>query len=260
MISELSFAGKVRLEKYFGYPNKIKKHHPVEKYFSGTRKFDLNKRNSGRLLVLLIDFVEDDNTQTTGNGKFLQDATGYHTSLGCPPHNYEFFVEQMEALRYYYLAVSLGFYEVDYDIFPVSNANFTAFTLPHEMAYYNPPNASSDLMVSRFEEYFYDSFAAADASGTIDFSQYDNFMLLHAGSDWQHDILSDSPSDIPSFFIRLATGKEYVTSNNDTIRYACNVPEMITQDISETITTNGDVLIDGYALQMLFMHMSSDIL
>jgi hypothetical protein len=31
-------------------------------------------------------------------------------------------------------------------------------------------------------------------------------MIIHAGSDWQHDRMGDSPVDIPSFFIRV--GKE----------------------------------------------------
>ena len=232
IIPKLSFAGKIRVQKQFNPQNTFQKKHPAERVFSKRRDFDFSSRNSGKLLVLMVDFVEDNNSQTTGNGKFVQDIGDYPVSFAAPPHDYEFYTAQLEALKYYYLAASLGFYDIDYDLYPVQEpgADFAAFTLPNEMAYYHPPNASVELMVSRFEEYFYDSFETADLNSDIDFGEYDNFMLIHAGSEWQHDVLSDTPSDIPSFFINLASGKEYVSAAGDTVYCAANVPETISQD------------------------------
>ena len=231
-VPKLSFAGKVRVQKKFNQQNTFLKKHPVEKILSKRRDFDFNSRNSGKLLVLLIEFEEDDNSQTTGNGKFIQELGDYPVSFAAPPHNHEFYSSQLEALRYYYLAASLGFYDIDYELYPAyeTGTDFSAFTLPNEMAYYHPTNASSELLVSRFEEYFYDSFETADLYSDIDFGEYDNFMLIHAGSEWQHDVLSDTPSDIPSFFINLAPGKEYVSQAGDVVYCAANVPETISQD------------------------------
>ena len=233
-IPELSYAKKFILQKNTTPIAIERKVHPLEKEFTKPRNItDINRRNYNKLLVLLIDFPEDSLSTTTGTGKFLQDATGYSFPIGKPPHDQAYFSMQLEALRYYYDAVSLGAYQADIDVFPqaVVGEDFTGYTLPHEMSYYNPIGASSELMIERFEQYFLDCFNKADEDENIDFSQYEHFMFLHAGSDWQHDVLGDSPSDLPSFYIVVGDGKEAVVDNGTvTINHACNIPETIIQD------------------------------
>ena len=231
---ELSFAQKMRLEKTrFQKPTKLKSH-PIERLLSGTGSLDRTSRNSNKLLVLLVEFQEDNNPQTTGNGQFVQDPEGYPIPIGKPPHDHQFFTSQLEVLTYYYDAVSLGSFQVETDIFPQSSpGNFIAYTLPNEMAYYNPPGASQSLMISRFEEYFHDIFTTADQDTLIDFSDYEHFMFIHAGADTQHDFNGDTPADIPSFYIQVGTGKEVIVDNGIVMDHACNVPELITQDIDE---------------------------
>ena len=228
-------ARKISVSKITTSVRSEKKVHPIENYLSGTaERLDNFSRNSNKLLVLLIEFQEDNDPQSTGNGTFLQNPEGYPVKLGAPPHDHEFFTTQLQALNYYYLAASFGSYDLEYSIFPVSSpGDFLAYTLPHEMAYYNPPGADVDLMISRFEEYFQDAFTIADADENIDFSQYGHYMFIHAGADWQHDIFGDTPADIPSFFIRVGTGKEVIVDDDIVINHACNVPEMITQDIQD---------------------------
>ena len=249
LIPQICFGEKIQLLKIQPEKKNERKIHPLENFLSANKKRTISPKRSEnfeKLLVLLIDFPmeEPDDPQTTGNGKFIQDPAGYNISLGRPPHDYEYFTAHLEALRYYYLAASLEAYELEYDIFPAPerDSSFTAYTLPNEMAYYHPVGASDDLMISRFEEYFTDCFTIADEDENIDFSQYEHFMFIHAGSDWQHDIFGDTPSDIPSFFIQVGDGKEvYVTDGSDSteviIDHASNVPEMITQDIE--IYTDG---------------------
>ncbi|MCD4817696.1 MAG: T9SS type A sorting domain-containing protein [Candidatus Cloacimonetes bacterium] len=218
--------------------------HPVEEEFRKKHHHTIVKdrsksRNFNKLLVLLIDFQEDDNSQTTGNGKFIQDPDDYPIDVGRPPHNKEFFLSQLEAMRYYYLAVSMNQYDLEYDVFPNpdTSGNFRAYTLPQNMEYYNQINSSPELMVERFEEYFTDAFQKADEDPEIDFSQYEHYMFIHAGSDWQHDIKGDSTHDMPSFFIRVGEGKEVIVDDNFVIDHACNIPEMITQDVEINETT-----------------------
>ncbi|MCK4312105.1 MAG: hypothetical protein KAW88_05160, partial [Candidatus Cloacimonetes bacterium] len=234
IVPKLSYAKKIYVQKE-KYPLKSEKRvHPIEKYLSGTRTIDLNSRDANKLLVLLIEFQEDNDPQTTGNGKFVQDPGNYPITFGKPPHDYEYFLNQLEALRYYYLAVSYGSFEVEIDVFPQSSdSTFQAYELPHEMSYYNPPGADPDLMISRFEEYFLDAFTKADEDENINFSQYEHFMFIHAGADWQHDIFGDTPADIPSFFIKVGEGKEAIVDDGIIIDHACNIPETITQDIQE---------------------------
>lgn len=208
-----------------------------------------------RLLVILVDFQEEttDDPNTTGNGKFLLEADpAYKSTIGSPPHDRDYFLKNLEALRYYYLAASAGFYDLQYEVWPPTGA----YTLPETMGWYNPPNAESDVFVARMEKYFKDAFEIADAqSPELDFGSFGHYMIIHAGSDWQHDIDGDTPSDIPSFFIRVEEGKEAVVDGGNTlIRHACNVPSTISQDfyIQES---GGYVFHGGYgALNAVLAH------
>ncbi|MCF7792621.1 MAG: T9SS type A sorting domain-containing protein [Candidatus Cloacimonetes bacterium] len=255
LFPNLSFARKTFLPKTKLNKKVELRSHPVEKYFNKPRKIERNSRNFNKLLVLLIDFQEDTDTQSTGNGKFVQDPADYPIDIGSPPHDHEYFSQMMEALRYYYLAVSYGSFDVDYDVYPQSDpGNFSAYTLPNEMRYYNPPGADFDLMISRFEEYFTDIFAEADQDEDIDFSQYEHFLVIHAGSDYQHDINGDTPADIPSFFIQIGTGKEYTTSDGTVIDHACNVPETIIQDVEEQTEGNDHYFFNYGVINSVLVH------
>ncbi len=260
LVPQLAIAKKLHFAKGKPPTNLELKTHPVEEYLSSRRAFDLRKRNSNKLLVLMIEFQVDDDPQTTGDGTFLDstDASDYPISLGKPPHDQYFFDDQLTALRYYYLAASYEHFELKYDIFPEpsKDAAINAYTLPNLMSYYNPPGASSDLMVQRFEQYFLDCFAVADEDDNIDFSEYEHFMFIHAGSDWQHDVFGDTPADIPSFFINVKEEEKmaYVDEGTVVIDNACNVPETITQDI---ITQENELYSEvyGYGLvNAVFAH------
>ncbi len=246
LIPQLSFAKKILLRNKKIQPKKLKIH-PLQKFFNKNPKH-ISKSN--KLLCLLIDFQKDDNPLTTGNGKFLtkNDANSYPITLGKPPHDYNFFMQELKALKHYYLAASFGAFDLDYDLFPKPESGKIAYTLPHTMDYYNPPNASQDLMIARFEEYFQDIFTEADKDENIHFADYGHFMVIHAGSDWQHDIKGDSPCDIPSFFIRVSDDKKvWVDNHTISIDHTCNVPEMITQDI-QVIPSDSQTEVYGYGV------------
>jgi len=233
--------------------------HPYVSLLSNQPRTELSKPKNtpdNRLLVILVDFQEEltDDPLTTGNGKFLlQPDPAYKTSIGSPPHDKEYFEANLDALRYYYLAASQGYFNLEYDVYPQTRQ---AYTLPNQMSYYNPAGATSSLFVARIEEYFKTAFELADSlDPEIDFSLYSHFMIIHAGSDWQHDYFGDTPSDLPSFFIRVAPGKEAVVDNgNVLISNACNVPSTISQDF-DTYESGGDIYYTGYgALNGVMAH------
>jgi M6 family metalloprotease-like protein len=254
-LPKLSYANKIHFQKSQNQGNLEFKVHPIEQYLSGTGKLDLNSRSSNKLLVLLIEFQEDSDSQTTGNGKFIQDPEDYPFPFGKPPHDLLFFTDQLEALRQYYIAVSYGLLDLEIDIYPQAPiTEFNAYTLPHEMNYYNPPGASNELMISRFEEYFQDAFTVADLDDEIDFSLYDHFMFIHAGSDWQHDVNGDSPADIPSFYIQMGTGKEVYVDDGIMIDHACNVPETITQDLETEVDEYGTYIYNYGLINAVMVH------
>lgn len=212
--------------------------------------------NYEKLLVILVEFQEEveDDPYTTGNGLFEMEADPeYLTTIAAAPHDREYFEYNLEAMRYYYQAASAGSYDLEYDVWPKDK---TAYSLPHKMGYYHPPNVSSANFVSLMEEYFRDAFETADrADPQIDFSSYAHYMIIHAGSDWQHDVFGDTPSDIPSFFIRVS--EEKAVSVNDgahKIFHACNVPETISQDF-QTEHSGGITFHSGYgALNGVMFH------
>ncbi len=225
-----------------------KKIHPLEKYFSKPSRPSKGLRVGNKLLILLIEFQEDNDPETTGNGKFVLDADDYPFSIGKPPHDHAYFQDLAEALRQYYLAASYESFDLDIDIFPQPDStDFTAYTLPNKMSYYNPGTSDYDLMVERFEEYFQDAFSVADLDTNINFSEYDHFMFIHAGSDWQHDTLGDSPHDIPSFYINVGDHATIEVDNGLTMNRACNVPELITQD-TEVDSTGNIPVYDNYGV------------
>ncbi len=236
-LSQLSFANteKFIINKDIAPIFQTRKVHPIEKIMKARKPEKSRRGNYEKLLVLLVDFQEDDNPETTGNGKFNLNATNtYPIPLDSPPRDYVYFSNQLLALQQYYKAVSYGSYNLQYDVFPAYGSDIGAYTLPHEMAYYNPGTQDQDLMVERFEEYFHDVFTVADLDEDINFGDYGHYMIIHAGSDWQHDRNGDSPHDIPSFFIQVGDGKEVIVDDGaTTITYACNIPETITQDVRE---------------------------
>jgi M6 family metalloprotease-like protein len=256
------FTGSLYAEKLV-----VKKHaqvnkpkiHPYTNLLQASQKqTSIPKRDAvdNRLLVILVDFQEEipDDPFTTGNGKFLFTADStYQTRIACPPHDKEYFESNLKALKYYYLAASQNTYDLQYDVWPKDKI---AYTLPHEMSYYNPAGAGSDLFVARTEEYFKEAIEIADSEdAAIDFSAYGHFMIIHAGSDWQHDVFGDTPSDLPSFYIRVSEGKEAVVDEgNVLINQACNVPSTISQDF-DSYESGGTTYYTGYgALNGVMAH------
>jgi len=258
----LLFASRVFAQKMQLSPSsehlKIRKHPHTEllRQAIAPQQRSAQKADYQKLLVILVDFQEEieDDPLTTGNGKFLLEPDpDYVYSIGAPPHDREYFEANLEAMRYYYLAVSAGSYDLEYDVWPKDKP---AYTLQHHMSYYNPPNAPSDVFVQKMEEYFKEAFETADRDDPqIDFGSYEHYMIIHAGSDWQHDVFGNSPSDLPSFFIRVGEGKQAIVDEGQTeIFHACNVPATISQDF-EIVYQDGLTIHSGYgALNAVLFH------
>ena len=205
--------------------------------------------------MLLVQFQEEvvDDPTLPVMGNFRQKLiptisipSALHHTIGC-------FEANLEAVRYYYRAVSAGIYDLEYDVYP-KDGSF--ITLPNTMGYYNPPNTSGEQFVSLMEEYFYQSFSIADAQfPEINFASYDHYMIIHAGSDWQHDVAGDTPSDIPSFFIHVNEAKAVPVDNGThLVSHACNVPATISQDFT-TRTQGGETFHSGYgAINSVIVH------
>ncbi|MCK5739600.1 hypothetical protein KAH55_10475, partial [bacterium] len=169
----------------------------------GLGKMNANAVQDLKVMAIRVQFVPDTSTATTGDGTFdLGASSDYFVDR--PPHNRPYFSAQLQAVSHYFEHVSnsqlkLSGIENEFgDVFPQDTNS--AYSLPHDMSYYG---ADDDLIRERrLAELFQDAWMAADADPALDFSQYDIFVVFHAGVGG--DIAFDfdtSPFDISSAFI-----------------------------------------------------------
>lgn len=191
-------------------------------------------RTTIRLLALRVQFRPDRDPRSTGNGTFDYSAWDGATFDG-PPHDREYFELHMTALRNYLESVSYGRLTVEYTVAP--RDSHSAYVLPHDMGYYHDYSEDQVWFVSQVESFTRDVFAVADSTDTLDFCQYDGFVIFHAGADWQSDVLLDSPFDLPSAHIALGE-PVLVNDGSCEIWNAAILPETSSQD-DLTIVLNG---------------------
>lgn len=160
-----------------------------------------------RILAIRVEFQESTSSLTTGNGKFdLSDPGPNEVRLDPPPHNTRYFQDQLMALANYFHTVSNGKLVIESDVFPAAPND--SYTVSNEMSYYSPLR-DDDLLDLRLAQLFEESFSLADNAGEIDFSQYDSFMLFHAGVGGDFALSFDpTPQDIPSVFLDFQTLRE----------------------------------------------------
>ncbi|MCS7249764.1 MAG: immune inhibitor A [candidate division WOR-3 bacterium] len=212
--------------------------------YSLPKKLALNKRNIDtiRVLAIRVEFKEDNDTLTTGNGKmdlkgFLTEEDGLYYD---PPHTKKYFENLLLGLRNYFWHNSLGKLHIEFKVMP--EGVLDAYQLPYEMKYYGDtmwkwPNydfRGVEMGLCRLME---DAFTIADQDTNINFSDYDYFIIFHAGSCAQTDIKENSPFDlwaatINSEALEYYLGKPYIEVDNGKKRIdiACILPEMTRQD------------------------------
>jgi M6 family metalloprotease-like protein len=183
------------------------------------------------VLVLRVEFVEDDDPATTGNG--TMDYAGFGDPgdglFYDPPHSKIYFERQMEFLSNFYRCNSFGNLVVTFTVKPDQPTE--CYQLPHKMRYYSG--------FDRYEEstgYVYyntyamdmglvrilqDGVAAADADPSVDFSDYDEYLIFHAGTMLQTSLnfyrFLDIPSaTIPPGALEFYLGIDYILANAGT--------------------------------------------
>ncbi|HEX9970873.1 MAG TPA: hypothetical protein VGD14_02270, partial [bacterium] len=170
-----------------------------------------------RVMAIRVQFQRDADRNTTGDGWF--DLSDGDSMINPPPHNQRYFSNQLRALRDYYQKVSNGKFILQVEnsdgvghVYPLESDG--AWTLPHPMSYYNP-DETEELLDQRLSELFRDAYVLADASGEIDFSKYDCFIVFHAGVGWEFTQEFDiTPNDIPSVFLNLNDLKKAIGNNS----------------------------------------------
>ncbi len=192
-----------------------------------------------KVLGIRVEFekeVPDDDPKTTGNGEFdrrpyeeFYSQEGHY--IDPSPHLGKYFLAHLKALNNYWNTVSNGKLVLEYKIYPLEET--LAYRLPHTISYYGDP-ASSNYPFEGLKQFFHDSFHLADSvSPEIDFSEYNCFIIFHAGSDKQSDLGSFSPTHTPNdlFTGFIITGDTVlVDSGSFAITEGMFMPETRSQD------------------------------
>jgi M6 family metalloprotease-like protein len=121
-------------------------------------------------------------------------------------HDYAYFDRLMFHLASYYNDVSHGNYQI---IEADGTKHYTlwdeVFTLPHPIGYYGDEELTG-LMLE-------DIVAASDAA--IDFSQYDSFIIFHAGAGQEADLTGNNTNTLWTSFISRRSLQEELDPEND---------------------------------------------
>jgi len=116
-----------------------------------------------------------------------------------PPHNRDYFLAHFRAMARYWYKQSYGNLVIEYDVYPkVENGSYRL----RDTGAYGPWTLGS-ASYSEAQRFFRDAIRVADQTDSIPFGDFDVVAVLHAGSDFQDDILGDSPRDFPTFQIGL---------------------------------------------------------
>jgi M6 family metalloprotease-like protein len=173
-----------------------------------------------RVLAIRVDFIPDTLDTTTGDGSFFYDMPDdeyldpENWIVDRPPHDKEYFEDQLLAMRNYFYKFSHGKVVLTGasddsetsggDVFPPGDQE--ALRLPYQMWEINYNNGDNEHLNQKLVDLFVDSWKAADTSRHALFpNEYDVFVIFHAGAGNEFDTGYDtSPHDIPSVYI----GKE----------------------------------------------------
>ncbi len=167
-----------------------------------------------KICVLRVEFQEDNDPLTTGNGLFMIDSvTTDPNAIDPAPHDRTYFNDQLNAAANYYKNVTQNRFIIEGAVFPLQLK--TAYKLPNKMGYYNP-NTSPEATNKGLSLLFKDAVEAANSDPDINFSDYDLVVIFHAGVGKDVGVdFDETPKDIPSLFVSEKFLKEYLGDDFD---------------------------------------------
>jgi M6 family metalloprotease-like protein len=185
-------------------------------------------------------FEDPDDANTTGDGHFdmrsqSQFIADEEHEIDMAPHNKRYFETHLRALNQYWHTVSKDRVELVSTVFPLSDDS--VYTLDKSMSYYGSQSPFNGLA-----DFFQDALLKADLDDDIDFSEFDAFVIIHAGADQQMNLTFSATNtlhDLYTGFIRVdSEHRAVVDGGADTIWEAVLIPEAVSQD-NRVIALNG---------------------
>jgi hypothetical protein len=157
-------------------------------------------RTALRILAIMVEFQEDQDVLTAGNGKFQLQPVSV-TMIDPAPHDSLYFWNKLRFVKNYFSKVSNGVLTLSGDVYGQSRP----IVLSKRMFAYSPPVDGADN--TKLAELAMESWHKADSLyPEINFSLYDAFVIFHAGTGRDIDLVSalgfnPTPYDIPSLYL-----------------------------------------------------------
>jgi hypothetical protein len=158
--------GSLSAQMFIGKINPIPDNYPQK----------LSSNDTIKILAVMVDFKEDKDETTYGNGKFGTIYTkDYGTKILDPlPHNKNYFENHLEFTKNYFQKVSKNKIKIVYNILP------DIYTVSKTIRNYSPPSNSSDLsLLGSFTKEVWQSVATNNPA--LNFNNYELFVVFHAG-------------------------------------------------------------------------------
>ncbi len=157
-----------------------------------------------KILAVMVEFQPDEFDLTKGNGKFgTIYSKDYGTTIIDPlPHDIFYFSDHLEFAKNYYSKVSNGNVDISYTIIP------NIITVSKVMRDYSPLSGESFKPLADFSKEVWE--LAVQQNSNINFSQYNLFVIFHAGvgKDISTNDLLGEARDLPSIYLGLNALKE----------------------------------------------------
>ncbi|HSD64028.1 MAG TPA: T9SS type A sorting domain-containing protein [Ignavibacteriaceae bacterium] len=153
-----------------------------------------------KILAVMVNFMQDRDGTTFGNGKFGSIYTkDYGTSILDPlPHDKTYFVSHLEFVKNYFEKVSGGIVNITFTVLP------DTFSVSQTMRNYSPANNSDDFTpIANFSR---EVWKKADSLNPgFNFADYDVFTIFHAGVGRDISLPGSigNEKDMPSVYLSL---------------------------------------------------------
>ncbi len=230
--------------------------HPIkfgdENFYSSPKSY-IKGVDSFKVVAILVQFVEDNDPRSSGNGlfdlsnKYYNPSTGMDTVIDSPPYDSAYFADHLKFLKNYFSKASKGKLNISYDLYG------QVINLPQQMQQYSPQPGESNIKLGNL---FQDSWSRADSF--VNFSGYNMantaFVIFHAGVGRDVDLTSiygfdPTPYDIPSVYLGLKNlqgfyGNSYngiQTSEGFLIQNSLIIPST---ELRELTLTSGNFLVE----------------
>jgi M6 family metalloprotease-like protein len=158
-----------------------------------------------KILAIMVNFQEDADGTTSGNGKF---GTIYSQNYGNDildplPHDKKYFESHLDFVKNYFVKVSKGNLNIEYTVLP------DTFSVSQRMRNYSPAPGSDDF--TPIANFSVEAWTKADQLYPgFAFSDYDVFLIFHAGVGRDISLPGSigNERDLPSVYLSDKAFKE----------------------------------------------------